>query len=31
MTMPKLTVKPINYGRPVYLFPGEIVSLERMV
>jgi hypothetical protein len=26
----KLTVKPINHGRPVYLFPGEIVAMQRV-
>ena len=26
----KLTIKPINQERPVYLFPGEFVSMRRV-
>ena len=29
-TWGKLTVKPINQDRPVYLFPGEFASMRRV-
>jgi hypothetical protein len=29
-TWGKLTVNPINQERPVYLFPGEFVSMRRV-